>query len=278
MKRLLLALDLDGTLLNSSLSISPETKKRLREFRRHGHLVTIATGRPLQATRKYALELDIDIPLILNNGALIADAEGKVHHFNPVEPSLARIFLDYCRDQKLPCSIYVGEDIYQRRPDPLGAKLHQTHDLTVPRVATDLDQIISLGIANFAVPIEVERLEAVYRQMQAEFARRLQVVRTEKYFLDIFNLGVSKGEALQNLAALLDVEQKNVVAVGDNHNDLEMLRYAGLGVAMDGADALVKQNADYITAGNDEDGIALLIKKILASADHLTLASSNKGA
>jgi len=57
-----------------------------------------------------------------------------------------------------------------------------------------------------------------------------------------------------------------------------MLRYAGLGVAMDGADALVKQNADYITAGNDEDGIALLIKKILASADHLTLASSNKGA
>jgi hypothetical protein len=240
--------------------------------------VTIATGRPLQATRKYALELDIDIPLILNNGALIADAEGKVHHFNPVEPSLARIFLDYCRDQKLPCSIYVGEDIYQLRPDPLGAKLHQTHDLTVPRVATDLDQIISLGIANFAVPIEVERLEAVYRQMQAEFARRLQVVRTEKYFLDIFNLGVSKGEALQNLAALLDVEQKNVVAVGDNHNDLEMLRYAGLGVAMDGADALVKQNADYITAGNDEDGIALLIKKILASADHLTLASSNKGA
>ncbi len=271
--KLLLALDLDGTLLTSDLEISPDTKKRLREFQDLGHLVTIATGRPLQGALRYAIELGLIAPLILNNGALVADAQGKVHGLYPVDPHAGADILAYCRTHTLHCSFFIGNDIYMLRQNALAERLHQTYDLTVPQVAENPDKLIHQGVTNFVIILEPQRLEGVYAEIKARFASRLEVARTGAHFIDIFQPGVSKGWALQELAQELGIAPGNVIAVGDNHNDLDMLEWAGLGVAMDGADELVKGAADYVTTSNDDDGIARLVEKILDCGDHLRLAS-----
>src|SRR5690554_16626 len=263
MKRLLLALDLDGTLLNSELKITSETQKALEEFKNRGHLVTIATGRPLLGTQGFARELDIDIPLILHNGARIADAHGQTSKFYPIDGAKSLELLDFCRLHNLPCSYFIDDDIYMLWDDPLAAKAHEIHDLTTPKIATNPDNQVAGGVTNFTIIVESWKIEAIYPLLRAEFDQRLQVARSGSHFIDIFNAEVSKGRALQDLAKDLGIEQKDVIAVGDNHNDLSMLKYAGFGVAMAGADSLVKDAADYVTLGNDEDGIAAVVEKLL---------------
>ena len=274
--KLLLALDLDGTLLTSELEISPVTKKRLKEFRDNGHIVTIATGRPLQGALRYAVELELNVPLILNNGALVADTRGKEHGLYPVDPQLGEELLAYCQDHNLPCSFFIGNDIFMLVPCPLAEKLHQTYDLTVPQLAENPLELIQRGVTNYVLTLEPQHLEGVYAEIKAHFASRLVVARTGAHFIDIFQPGVSKGRALQELAQGLGISPKNVIAVGDNHNDVDMLMGAGLGVAMAGADVLVKGAADYVTTGNDDDGIARLLEKILDCGDHLHLTSGQK--
>lgn len=276
--RLLLALDLDGTLLNSALEISEENRHQLQEFQRQGHLVTIATGRPLQGARRYAHELGLTVPLIINNGALVAEANGRTHNFYPVAVQAGRELLQYCRAHDLPCSFFLDEEIYMLRPCPLAERLHQTHDLAIPKVAEDPEAIIGKGVSNYVITLEPDQVDVICEQLQAEFHTRLHVVRSGKHFLDVFQPGVSKGRALEVLAQSLGIQQSNVIAVGDNHNDLEMLEYAGLGVAMAGADRTVKMAADYVTTANDQDGVANLVKKILAGGDHLALAVKEKEA
>lgn len=275
-EKLLLAMDLDGTLLTSNLEISPLTKKRLQEFREQGHLVTIATGRPLQGALRYAMELDIKLPLILNNGALVADAAGNQHSVYPVDPKVGAELLAYCRAHALPCSIYIGNEIFLSSPCALAERLHQTYDLTVPQLVENPEELVSREVANYVVILEPHQVEGVYAQLKTRFGNNLEIARSGVHFIDIFQSGVSKGMALQELGSSLGIQAKNIIAVGDNHNDLEMLEVAGLGVAMAGADELVKGAADYVTAGNDQDGIAALIEAILTCGNHLSLIRQNK--
>ncbi len=270
-EKLLLALDLDGTLLNSALEISPSTRQSLLEFRNRGHVVTLATGRPLQGARQYAEELGLTAPLILNNGALVAETDGTVHKFYPVDVETGRELLRFCQAHSLSCSFFVGQEIYMLRPCALSDRLHRRHDLTVPRVAQNPLAIIARGVTSYAVIVEPEKAGAVCAGLQSHFGGRLHIARAGSHFIDIFQPGVSKGRALRDLAQELGIAAANVIAVGDNHNDLEMLEFAGLGVAMAGADAVVRSVADYVTAGNDDDGIALLVDKLLRSGNPLSL-------
>lgn len=274
--KMLLALDLDGTLLTSALEISPDTKKNLREFQDLGHLVTIATGRPLQGALRYAMELELSTPLILNNGAVVADAQGREHSNYPVDPRAGAELLAYCQTHALPCSFFIGNDIFMLIPCPLAERLHQTYDLIIPQLAENPQDLVRRGVTNYVITLEPHELEDIYAKIKARFASSLEVLRSGAHFIDIFQPGVSKGRALEDLARELGVAPHNVIAVGDNHNDLDMLKCAGLGVAMAGADELVKGAADYVTAGNDDEGIARLVQKILDCDDHLSLTSSQK--
>ncbi|MGI6366457.1 MAG: Cof-type HAD-IIB family hydrolase [Bacillota bacterium] len=275
-EKLLLALDLDGTLLTSKLEISPLTRKRLKEFQDRGHLVTFATGRPYRGALRFAVELDLKLPLILNNGALVADAEGNEHSVYPVDPQVGVELLAYCRTHGLPCSFYIGNDIYMLMPNPLAEELHRSHDHTVPQLAENPEELLPRGVINYAIIMEPHQIDLAYPQLKARFADSLEIARSGSRFIDIFQAGVSKGRALRDLGASLGIEKKNIIAAGDNHNDLEMLKAAGLGVAMAGADELVKSAADYVTAGNDQDGIAALLEAILACGNHLSLIGKNK--
>lgn len=275
--RLLLALDLDGTLLNSTLKISPITKKRLKEFQDLGHFVTIATGRPLPGTLDFARELGLKIPLILSNGALVAGIDGKKHSFYPVDVQAGLDLVQYCRQNSIPCNFLVGEEIYMLMPCPLADRLHRKYDKIAPQLTEDPRQTVGRGVTNFVIMQKQEQLPETYAQLQTEFGGRLNIARSGPLIISVFEAGVSKGRALLELAHSLGIESSNTIAVGDNHNDLEMLAVAGLGVAMAGADDIVKGKADYITTGNDEDGIAALVEAILTSGDHLSLAE-RKGA
>ena len=124
-------------------------------------------------------------------------------------------------------------------------------------------EIISSG-----APDAKERLAELEKEMYEELKDKMGVYRSEPYFLELVPKGIDKAQSLSVLLEELGMSRDEMIAIGDGYNDLSMIKFAGLGVAMANAQDIVKENADYITLSNDEDGVAAVVEKfILNKAD-----------
>ena len=225
----ILYLDLDDTLLNSEKRVSPENAAAVRGALRAGHQVVLTTGRPLAATLPLAEELGLlrpDCFVISFNGALIYDCgAGKPL----VMETLRRIHVTYRVDASLPDSL---------------------REETVKLLFIDLK--------------DHAKLEAFRAEAAARCGGALSLFFSNRWFLECVRAGVSKGDAVRRLAALLGVPIERTIAVGDQENDLPMIRAAGIGCAMANATDALKAEADYVTERDaDHSGVAEIIKKFL---------------
>jgi len=264
----LLALDVDGTLLSSHGTILPATLEALGRARARGLIITLATGRRLSTAHAYIDALGVTVPVILQSGAHIVDPRsGDILYSNPLPPDvLGRVvplfvaegvqpilYEDRAVDQRL-LTGPVGRDSAAMRPY-LAARPDLVRRLPYDELAR-VGSVLECAAID-ALPI-VERVAA---RLELEGCRALvsYSAALDGYFLEVFRATCSKGDALQRLAALLGVAMADVVAVGDNYNDREMLQAAGLGVAMANAEPEIRAVADRIIPSNDEDGIAALL-------------------
>lgn len=263
----LLALDVDGTLVDEALSIRNRVREAVIQAQERDVVVTLATGRMLEATVPFARELEIEAPLICYQGGLIqAPRADEALYRATMDPGIVRDALAWRAGHGWHAVLYADDALYiaeRRYPesyyrDLLGENLHWVDDLI--SVLNRHDPVKFLFIAD---PAEADQIEAAMRQ---RFEGQMEVVRSHANFVEGNPLGVSKGDALRRLADHLGIPQGRVMAIGDQGNDASMLSWAGVGVAMGDASPVAKSAADWIAPPFSEDGAAVAIERFILSA------------
>ncbi|MDQ3854853.1 MAG: Cof-type HAD-IIB family hydrolase [Chloroflexota bacterium] len=279
MKYRLVALDIDGTLLDSRGELRPAVREAVREVIRSGVLVTLATGRRFDTASAVAAELGIELPIVLHGGTLIQDSlTAEVLYEDRLPPDvLQTVILEVVADGHQPilyCSPLVQSELLSGPPDrdngPTASYLARQ-----PRVRRRPYR--ELGRADHVISVAVFEAEDVLRPLY----ERLSAWQTCEailwlpdplypevpYLLDVVNQGCSKAKAIAHLAAQYGITMEEVLAIGDQVNDLDLLTAVGLGVAMGNAIPEVQARAKVAVGTNDEDGVVEALHRFVLRDD-----------
>ncbi len=252
----LVALDLDDTLLTSKLEISPNTAEAIRRAKAQGVTVTLATGRMYRSALPFALDLGLDVPLITYHGALVKTSVSKeVLYHRAIPLDLARLITQIASNLGFHLNIYMNDELYatNRNPHIKGyTDLARVPYIEVP----DLLSVLSIKPDKLLIINDEHKLDDLALNLRDLVGNKLHITKSKPYFLEITHPQATKGQAIQALVEQLGIKPAQVMAVGDSYNDLDMLEYAGVGVAMGNARPEIQEKADYVTRGNDEDGVA----------------------
>jgi Cof subfamily protein (haloacid dehalogenase superfamily) len=262
----LLALDIDGTIVGGDLSIPSAVAQAIAAAQRSGIRVTLATGRMFGATQPFARELGMSDPVICYQGGMIRDPiSGEIYEHTLMSGELAAEAIELLRETDIFTIAYVDERlcVAEHRPEldtylrwhPEGAEV-----VVAPELARFVAEAPPTKLLFSAEPDVVER---EMLRMAAHFGERLSVIRSHAIFGELTSPGVSKGTALKALAQRLHIPREQVVAIGDHENDLPMIAWAGLGLAMGNAIPAVREAADAIIPPVEQAGVAWAIEHYL---------------
>jgi len=262
----LVALDLDDTLLNSKLKISPETAAAVRSAVELGVTVTFATGRMYSSALPYARELGLDVPLITYQGALMKTSNSQEVLYNkPVPMDLAREILSFAAEEGLDVNMYLEDSLYVRSGN---SSINEYVKLArVPyKAVPDLAEVMVSEPHKLLIVASPGKIDRLAAELQERWEGKLHLTKSKPYFLEFTHPAATKGQAIDSLAAELGIGREEIMAVGDSYNDLDMIDYAGVGVAMGNAVQEIKDRADYVTRGNNEHGVAEAIRRFVLEA------------
>ena len=250
----MLVLDLDDTLLKSDRTISESTKEHLLRAQKNGIIIVLASGRPTYGIRK-----------ISYNGARIVDCKlGKeLYACNIKREQLYNLF-DMAIESGAYIQTYVGDYIIASKANEYTdiEKQITGMDILVP---DNFKKYVSDDVVKAIVLQHPDKLAKIEKAWREKINNTMYMTISKPFFLEFMNKDVDKSKSIERLADMLGISMSQVIAVGDSYNDLSMIKSAGLGVAMGNAVELVKDNADYITADNDHDGIVMVINKFVLS-------------
>lgn len=261
-----LALDLDGTLTDSKKRISERTKESIDKFIAAGGTVALASGRPTFGVMPVAkiLELDKKGGYILSyNGGCFLDCKNNkqlfmkelTHEYLPILEKQAKEFginlMTYNGDKAY--ALDIDEQYYM-------IEININHFIRVK--ADPLTPQITFPIIKCLMTADGDYLAKVEKEMKKYWEGRLNIVRSEPYFLEVTEVGIDKASTITNMVKKLGKSVDNLICCGDGFNDLSMIRAAGIGVAMANAQEKVRAAADYITKSNDEDGIVDVVENL----------------
>ncbi len=259
----LIAVDLDDTLLDDDLHVSPRTRQALAKAVELGSLVTIATGRMYRSALPLALDLGIEVPIITYQGALVKSARsGEVLMDRPVPLDLAGKVLTEGYRAGVHMNLYLNDTLYVDDITPegtgyaelAGVKMHPVGNL-VEFMKNDPNKILYI-----AAPDLLDRLKD---ELQKKFGKSMFITKSKQNYLEFMHPHATKGQALQALAGRFGIRQQEVMAFGDSYNDLDMLEFAGMGIAMGNAPEDVKRKADLVTGTNNGEGVAEVIERFV---------------
>lgn len=263
MKIKLVATDLDDTLLRNDLTLSQRAIAAIGQAREQGVYVTFATGRMPVSARPYAEQLGLDVPLITYNGAMIQEAVSrKILYRKAIPVTLAREAVSFLLGEGAHLHMYREDRVFVQKTNEWSRAYGQKTGVTVEEtnLMTVLEQEKE-GVEKLIIFGPPEELAGWRQKLGRKLPDRLHLTSSKPYFLEMGHPEVNKGRALLTFAEGLGIKPEEIMALGDGLNDLEMLRCAGLGVAMGNAQQEVKEAADAVTATNEEDGVAQAIEE-----------------
>lgn len=262
----LVALDLDDTILDRSLVLTPEVRRVIREVMDLGVMVTLSTGRMFQSAVPFARELGIALPLICYQGALIKDpVSSEVLFHQPVPLNEARQVIEIVQRWGLHINAYVNDELYVEHVTPEAERYVKIAQVPLHPVG-DLLSFLQEPPTKIVVVSDEATINLTISELRAVFGETLYITESLPMFCEIAHPGVNKGVALEFLAKYLGVRREQTIAIGDGSNDLEMIEWAGLGVAMGNAPLEVRSAAELVTGTVQEDGAARALEEILLAA------------
>jgi Cof subfamily protein (haloacid dehalogenase superfamily) len=265
-ERHLIALDLDGTLLKDDKTISLKTKEIIKKAKDLGHVVMIATGRPYRSSEMYYHELELNTPIVNFNGAFMhhPSNSGWGYYHEPLDIKVAKEIVEACRSFHFHNIIAeVMDDVFFHYHDE---KLLDIFSLGNPKITTgDLANFLTDSPTSLLIHTEEDQLKMIRQHLSSVHAEVIdhRSWAAPWHVIEIIKVGLSKAVGLKKAADYFGIPAENIIAFGDEDNDLEMLEYAGRGVAMGNAIDKVKAIANEVTLSNEEDGIGLYLEELL---------------
>jgi Cof subfamily protein (haloacid dehalogenase superfamily) len=262
----LIALDLDGTLFSEDLVVSPANRAAIAAAQARGIVVTLATGRMFRATLPHAQALGITAPLICYQGALIRDpVSGATLLHRPVPRETAFDVLAMLTAEGLYPNLYLDDNLYVAEMNP-GTEFYARLNGGLPiNPVGDITRFLaSREDAPTKITVVLPRpgdTDPLVERLRARFGERIYATKSYPIFAEVINPACDKGAALAALAERLGIAREETMAVGDGLNDLPMLAWAGVGVAMGQASPAVRQGATHVTSPLAEDGLAAAIHR-----------------
>ncbi len=261
---------MDGTLLDPAHRLTPRVKQAIARAREQGVRIVLTSGRPVSGLAPFLDELGIngsgDYCIACNGGLVTRVATGEA----VVEYPLSFDDFLFCEQLARELGVHFqaldGERLYTPNQDISLYTVADSHLSRVPlsyRSVRDMDP--EMSFIKLMMVDEPHILDAIIPQLPAALTERFAVLKSAAFFLEVFDQRAGKGPSLQKLAEHLGIDRTQVMAIGDQENDLSMLQYAGTSVAMGNAVDAVKATALHQTATNSEDGVALAIERFLLS-------------
>ncbi len=268
----MIVLDLDDTLLRDDHTISPRTKNALVKAQQAGVKVVLASGRPTYAMLAIAQDLqlhDYGSFILSFNGAKIINYKTKEELFSSsLDPEIVHHLYDLSKRENVGIHTYIGDEIITDQGNPYTSIEGDITGMPIIEVA-DFNHAVTEPVTKVLMVNDSEKLIKVERKLQVELAGKLSVMRSKPFFLEFTEDGVTKGTSLEQLIQTLGISREEVIAMGDSYNDLTMIKFAGLGVAMGNAPDDIKESADYITDTNMNDGVAKVVEDFVLKAIHV---------
>ena len=284
----LVAIDLDGTMLNQYGIITEKTKEIIRKVQKKNVEVMIASGRAITSVKRFAKEINSKKYFISGNGAITYDVENnKILYENILKKQKALQIIKICEENSIYYNVYTENGIiaknlnyntlYYYKDNLTKPDENRTHINLVEDVYNYIDEkdekILKIMICDEHKSVfnsivrrlkeisEIEVLEVSHMSRKI-IKQGTEEIALEYFYTEVSAKDVDKWNALEEVINLMNISKEEVITIGDNANDIKMIKNAGLGIAMGESAPYVKQCADKITLSNDEDGVAIALKEI----------------
>lgn len=266
----LLIVDIDGTIAGESNQVSNRVKQAIRAAQARGVRVGIATGRMYKSALRFHTEIGADFPVIAYQGAWIQDPDTDINYRHlPVPVEIARELIDYFEQthlfDRLSLHVYLDDRLYVRDIN-LDTELYVERSGIAAHPVGDLRQVLTANPTKvLAMSEDMGLIDSLLVDLRQRYSQEvLHFTTSIPIFLEATQAGVTKGNAIDYVATkLLGITAANILAIGDNYNDVEMLQYVGTGVAMGNAPAPVQSIADWVAPDVEADGVAVAIEKFI---------------
>ena len=267
----LIVTDMDGTVLGADHQLTKENKRALKEAEKMGIKIVFATGRFHESAKVHGDFLEHVMPIISSNGSIIKHPEtNEVIYSNSIDKDTCLQIIDILDNHNLRYQVYTDEIILQKYDTEEEKQMMINYIKKVFSDKTEIifkkdlrEELVDKNILKFNV-MELERVDLLDKAKEdLKKLENTEVTSSWNNNLEIMSQGSNKGNAVEFLAGLLNIDRENIIAFGDNYNDMSMLEYVGTGVAMGNAEEDVKKIASYITDKNHEDGVAKALDKLV---------------
>lgn len=267
----LVAIDIDGTLINSAHEITPRVHKALTAAKEQGVYVVLCTGRPLPGVVPYLKELDL-----INNRDFVVTYNGSLVQRTGTGEGLVRFGMTmhdlqqldaYSKKYGIHYHAIDEKNIYVPTPDIGEYSYYESNLVGMPIVHQPIEKLDdNQTFSKMMFVDEEETLNQLLENLSDDFKDSYNIVRSMDFYLEVLHPQASKGHAVAKLAELLGLTAAEVMCIGDQENDRDMIEYAGIGVAMGNATEEIKAIANFITTSNNEDGVAVAVEKYVLNA------------
>lgn len=263
----LCALDLDDTLLNNVHRLTPRTRRAIAQCVTLGVTVVLASGRMHAAMLPYLQELQLTTAAISYNGALVKNATtGAVWLEERVAAPLSQQIMAYCQEHGLQLNFYLNDILYSAADTPW-LRLYEERTNAPMQIAPDLYSRFHDACPTKLVIVDApDIIDTLLPQFKARFGSALYITKSNAEYLEFLPPTTDKGKALAAVAAHYDIPQSATLAFGDSWNDIPMIAWAGLGLAVANAKPDLKAVADRVIASNEDDGVAHALADIYGFA------------
>lgn len=266
----LIAIDIDGTIMNKEFQINDRVKDAITRAINSGIYVILATGRMYSATVPIAANLGIKTPLITYQGSMVRefyDSDDILMHYT-LSPEHSKMVLNDLRKFDLQINVYLDDEMFIEKETDILKEYAARRHITYHKVDS-FDKVADLTPTKILVMDSTpEKATEIRDYLRNKYSDILNISKSTSLYCEVVNNQASKGHAVLFLAEKWGIKQSEIMVIGDQDNDMDMLQVAGLPVAMGNAEEGLKKIAKYVTDTVDNDGVALAIEKfVLESTD-----------
>lgn len=265
----LLVLDLDGTLTNQKKEVTSYTLETLKKAQEAGVRIVLASGRPTYGVAPLAELLELNryggCILSYNGGEIIDWKTGKMMYKNLLDPEVLPYLYNCAKEQNFAILSYDGKFVLTEHPENEYVQHEARLNKMEIKKVNHFLEALPHPVAKCLIVGDPQPLAALETRMAEHLKDKMGVFRSEPFFLELVPKGIDKALSLGVLLQEIGLLREEMMAIGDGYNDLSMIKFAGLGVAMSNAQQVVKDNADFITLSNEEDGVAYAVNKFILS-------------